>query len=97
MSVSIAELVTLVIGIAGLGGLIFTALSWRRNDTTAVVQQQSTILNDMKGLNDELRQTEQSLKAENVELREHVQELTDQVSELREQLDRFVKSNVGGD
>lgn len=51
----IAEAVALVIGIAGLGGLLFTALSWRRNDTTAIVNQQSVIVHDMQALTAELR------------------------------------------
>ena len=33
----------LVIGILGVGGLIFTALRFRRDDTTAVVTQQAQI------------------------------------------------------
>ena len=50
------EVVGLVIGIAGLGSLIFAALSWRRNDTTAIVQQQSTLVHDMESLTGQLRE-----------------------------------------
>ena len=50
-----AEALPLVIGIAGLGGLVFTALRYRRDDTTALVAQQSTIVHDIQALNTELR------------------------------------------
>ena len=36
---------------------MFTALRFRRDDTTAIVSQQDTILNDFKSLNEELRIT----------------------------------------
>lgn len=44
-----------VIGICGLGGIVFSALSWRRNDTTAILGQQDVILTEMRGMTDELR------------------------------------------
>ena len=61
---SIAELVTLAIAVAGLGGLIFTALRFRRDDTSSIVSQQDFIVNEMKSLNDELRITTERLRAE---------------------------------
>ena len=51
----VADALGLIIGIAGLGGLIFTALRYRRDDTTAIVGQQSTVLHDFEALNAELR------------------------------------------
>ena len=65
----IVTLLPLVIGIVGLGGLVFTALRFRRDDTTAVVNQQNVILDDMKKLNDELRTTVSDLRTERDELR----------------------------
>ena len=53
--VVVADAVALVIGIAGLGGLVFTALRYRRDDTTAIVTQQSTIVHDMETLTAGLR------------------------------------------
>lgn len=87
-----------IIGIAGLGGVIFTALRFRRDDTTAVVSQQSTILNDMKTLNGELRTTAASLKDERDacrhevgnlrgELREARNHLSGQMTEIQDKLD----------
>ena len=51
----IADALALAIGVAGLGGLVFTALRYRRDDTTAIVGQQSTIVHDIQALNGELR------------------------------------------
>ena len=51
----VADAIALVIGIAGLGGLVFTALRWRRDDTTAIVQQQSLLVHDMEALTASLR------------------------------------------
>ena len=82
----IATLLPLVIGILGVGGLVFTALRFRRDDTTAIVTQQSTILNDMKSLNAELRSTADSLRGERDQLRTEVGRLTDQVQALRTEL-----------
>lgn len=40
--------------VAGVGGLVFVALKYNREDATSVIGQQSSILADMKALNDEL-------------------------------------------
>jgi hypothetical protein len=82
-AIELAGLVSLCIGVFGVGGLIFTALRFRRDDTTAIVQQQDVILGDMKTLNDELRTTASSLREERDALRAQVQELTVQVTKLR--------------
>jgi len=78
----IVTLLPLVIGIVGLGGLVFTALRFRRDDTTAVVNQQNVILDDMKKLNDELRTTVSDLRTERDELRVQVGELTVQIKSM---------------
>lgn len=54
----------LIIGILGLAGLIFTALRYGRDDTTAVINQQAQITSEMKTLNDELRTTTERLRKE---------------------------------
>jgi len=79
----IVTLLPLVIGIVGLGGLVFTALRFRRDDTTAVINQQNVILDDMKKLNDELRTTVGDLRTERDELRVQVGELTIQIKSMR--------------
>ena len=67
--------IPVVIGIAGLAGVIFSALRFRRDDTTAIVTQQDTIFNELRTLNDELRTTVAQLRAENDRLTAQVQEL----------------------
>lgn len=73
----------LVIGIVGLGGLVFTALRFRRDDTSAIVSQQDTIFAEMRTLNAELRETTDRLRIERDALTVQVQQLTAQVQELR--------------
>jgi uncharacterized coiled-coil DUF342 family protein len=79
--VEIASLVSLIIGVLGLAGLIFTAMRYNRDDTTAIVNQQNVILGDMKILNDELRTTAKQLREERDALSVQVEELRAQVAE----------------
>lgn len=81
-----SSIIPLVIGIFGVAGLIFTALKYNRDDTTAIVSQQSTVLNDMRALNDELRQTAVSLRGERDALQAQVAHLTGQVEALHVEL-----------
>ena len=76
---SLGEAVTLAIAIMGVAGVIFTALRYNRDDTTAIVDQQSHIVADMKSLNDELRTTVDRLRQENDALRSTVDRLTRKV------------------
>lgn len=78
--------IAIATGIIGLAGLIFTALRYNRDDSTAAVNQQSTILSDMKLLNEELRKTAQDLKTERDELKGQVTALTEQVEAMRSEL-----------
>jgi uncharacterized coiled-coil DUF342 family protein len=84
----VGELLGIVIGILGIGGILFTALRYNRDDTTAVLTQQSTIVGEMKTLNEELRTTTDRLRDERDELRDQVVKLTAQVDLLREELQR---------
>lgn len=78
--------IALVIGIMGLGGILFTALRFNRDDTTAIVGQQSTVLNSMHTLNTDLQQTADRLKQERDALQVQVVELTAQISILSDQI-----------
>jgi hypothetical protein len=82
-ALELSTILPLVIGLVGLAGVIFTALKYNRDDTTSVIGQQDTILNEMKTLNDELRTTTSELRTERDGLREQVAELTTQVEKLR--------------
>ena len=68
-------ILAIVIGLMGLGGVVFTALRFRRDDTTAIVSQQDTILQDFKSLNEELRITADRLRNERDECTEQVKKL----------------------
>jgi hypothetical protein len=70
-----AGIVAIIIGLTGLAGVVFTALRFRRDDTTAIVSQQDTILNDFKSLNEELRITADRLRNERDECTEQVKKL----------------------
>ena len=76
-------LVTLAIGVFGLAGVIFTALKFNRDDTTAIVSQQNTLMGDMKMLNEELRTSTKTLQDERDSLREEVKGLRAQIADLR--------------
>ena len=84
--VNVPQIMALVIGLVGLAGVIFTALRFRRDDTTAVVNQQSVIVNDMKTINEELRTTAASLKVERDACKEEVNGLRGELREAREHL-----------
>ena len=74
-AIDLATALPLVIGLMGLGGLVFTALRFRRDDTTAVVDQQAKITAEMKTLNDELRLTADQLRRERDEARQEAERL----------------------
>jgi uncharacterized protein HemX len=78
-------LVTLAIGVFGLAGVIFTALKFNRDDTTSIVNQQNTLMSEMKMLNDELRESVTRLRGERDALTTQVEQLTKQVEKLDEQ------------
>ena len=80
------EVIPIIIGLVGLGTVIFAALRFRRDDTTAVVGQQTQILQSMKTLNDELRITSDRMRTERDECKENVNRLHGQVEALRDEL-----------
>ena len=71
-----AQAIAVAIGILGIAGVIFTALKYNRDDTTAVISQQAQILAGMATLNSELRQR-------NAELKEQIADLHEEVKTLR--------------
>jgi hypothetical protein len=81
-----APYLSIVIGICGLGGLVFTALRYRRDDTTAVVGQQDVVLNDMKMVNEELRTTAVLMKQQRDDCQQEVQGLRNELREARDHL-----------
>jgi uncharacterized protein Yka (UPF0111/DUF47 family) len=93
--IEIAGLFALMVGVLGLGSIIFAALRYNRDDTTQIVNQQSTLLNNMKTMNDELRITSEKLKEQRDAKAEEVQRLTGQVEALRGEL-REARDHLSG-
>ena len=81
-----APYLSIILGICGLAGIVFTALRYRRDDTTALVGQQDTIVNEMKALNEENRQAVALLREERNELRAEVERLRHEIEALREEI-----------
>jgi hypothetical protein len=90
----LAQAIPVVIGLLGLGGILFTALRFNREDTTAVVGQQTQILGNMKMLNDELRVTADGLRGERDSCRGEAAKLRTQVAELTVEL-RMTHARLG--
>jgi len=77
--VGVGEVIAFITALCGLAGIIFTALRYNRESSTATVQQQSQIVQDMRTLNDELHQKIEDLKAEVKDLKARLQELDDRI------------------
>lgn len=81
MAGNVPSLVSLAIGVIGVAGLIFTAMRWRRDDTTAVLGQQDTIVNEMTALNAEVRRQRDDEHVRNAELIGELREARRQLAE----------------
>ena len=64
IALAAGEFAALALGVFGLAGVVFTALKFNRDDTTAIVNQQDVIVNEMRSLNEELRLTTERLRME---------------------------------
>jgi aspartyl/asparaginyl beta-hydroxylase (cupin superfamily) len=78
------DLIGVVMGIMGLGAIIFTALRYRREDTGALVEQATKLVTGMDTLNEELRLQRDEEREENQKLRAEVASLRDEIRRLRE-------------
>lgn len=76
-AIDFASLLALVIGVVGLAGVVFTALRFRRDDTTAVVDQQYKITQEMKTLVDTQTLALCELRSENARLRSELEQHAD--------------------
>jgi uncharacterized membrane protein len=54
--VALSEIIAALMLLGSLGGIIFTALRFRRDDTAVIVSTQSTVVHDIQAMNAELRQ-----------------------------------------
>jgi hypothetical protein len=85
-AIDVPSLVSIAIGVAGVAGLIFTALRWRRDDTTAVLTQQNTIVSEMTALTAELRTQRDEEHQRNTELTGELREARRQLAETQAML-----------
>lgn len=69
-----------------VAGIIFAALRYNREDASAVVAQQSTVLADMKSLNDELHESLVRARAERDALLLRVGECDARILDLNDQI-----------
>ena len=72
--------------LAALVGAVFVALRFNREDATAVVAQQSTVLADMRSLNAELAENSNRVRGERDELLTRIGVLTAELSAVRVEL-----------
>ena len=76
----------IALALAGLVGAVFAALRFNRDDATAVVAQQSTVLADMRSLNEELAEAAARVRLERDDLAAKIILLTAEIAALRVQI-----------
>ena len=86
---------SLAIGVCGLAGLVFAALKYRRDDSTAVSDQSANLVSSMKALNEETRLSEEKMRKERDELNGQVAYLTGQNDVLQRELQEY-RAQVSG-
>lgn len=69
------QIVAIAIGLSGLAGVIFTALKYNRDDTTAIVNQQTVLLGNMRSLYDSEHEQLAAVTSERDALRAEVSRL----------------------
>jgi chromosome segregation ATPase len=93
LSGAIPIILAAIVTVAGSGGVVFGALRYNRDEAGRIVQQQTSVLTDMRGLNDELQEALNRTRAERNELlgevrgcREEIAALSGQVKALQHAL-----------
>lgn len=84
-------LVAAIVGLVGSGGVVFGALRYNRDEAGRIVDQQTAVLTDMRGLNDELQDAYERSTHELGLCRRQVAALTDEVMTLRRQVTRLTQ------
>lgn len=75
-------IISLVVGLVGSGGIVFGALRYNRDEAGKIVTQQTNVLTDMRGLNDELNESLGRMRAERDELIKEVGTCKSETQEL---------------
>jgi chromosome segregation ATPase len=74
----LAAIATLI----GSGGIVWGALRYNREEAGKIVVQQTAVLTDMRGLNDELQEALTRTRTERDELRGEVRKCREEIAEL---------------
>lgn len=82
-----AEWLSVIIGLLGVSGIVFTALRYRRDDTTAVVNQQAALFDEMRVITENLRAERDALALQVDRLRAEVGELRSAAGRIEDRLD----------
>jgi septal ring factor EnvC (AmiA/AmiB activator) len=72
--------------VAGSGGVVFGALRYNRDEAGKIVIQQTSVLTDMRGLNDELQEALNRTRTERDELLSEVRGCREEIARLRGQV-----------
>lgn len=73
----------ILLALAGVAGAIFAALRFNREDASAVVAQQSTVLSDMRTLNAEIATSASRIREERDDLLAKIVVLTAELAAVR--------------
>lgn len=82
-------ILTIIGGLVGSGGIVFGALRYNRDEAGKVVTQQTNVLTDMRGLNDELVEALARLREERDDLRRQLAECTGESGGRRDMIDEL--------
>lgn len=91
---SISILISVVIALAGSGGIVFGALRYNRDEAGRIVIQQTNVLTDMRGLNDELSEALDRMRTEKSELHTDLQKAREEMQALRQQNAALAREHV---
>lgn len=80
-------ILTIIGGLVGSGGIVFGALRYNRDEAGKVVTQQTNVLTDMRGLNDELVEALARLREERDDLRRQLAECTGEAGDRRDMIE----------
>jgi len=87
--------ISVVVALAGTGGIVFGALRYNRDEAGKVVSQQSTILDDMRDLMAEQQSALTNARVERDEERSASQRCRDELKRLKRVMVDMLSGRVG--
>lgn len=90
-------IISVVVAVAGSGGIVFGALRYNRDEAGRVVTQQTAVLESMRGLNDELQSALDRVRLERDDLVKEVRDTRVDIAALRIEIHNLqAQLKVGG-